>query len=90
MFGGWVLSAVRAPRLVDELVTLGTRVALTADPALWVEALLDLLTVLRRLVELEPQQADLLDRIVAGSQIAVEDLTPLVVPGVGRSAQTTS
>jgi len=44
-------------------------------PHEWTTELLDLLTVLRRLVELEPQQADLLEQILAGPQITVGDLT---------------
>lgn len=43
-------------------------------PHEWTGELNDLLTVLRRLVELEPEQEELLDRIVAGPQITVADL----------------
>lgn len=53
----------------------------------WNEELLDLLTVLRRLVELEPQQAELLDRIVTGPLITVADLAAakvFPVPKVSR------
>ena len=38
----------------------------------YTEDLLNLLNVLGRLVALEPQQADLLDRIVAGPLVAVD------------------
>jgi Predicted helicase len=53
----------------------------------WTHELIDLLTVLRRLVELEPQQAELLSRIIAGPQITVADLTAasvFPVPSVAR------
>jgi len=43
------------------------------DPG-WTTELIDLLTVLTRLVELEPAQADLLARVVAGPVLTVEDL----------------
>lgn len=45
--------------------------------------------MLRRLVELEPQQADLLERVVAGPQITVAELTAagvFPVPGKARKA----
>lgn len=44
-------------------------------PFEWTVELNELLTLLRRLVELEPAQADLLDRIVAGPLITVAELT---------------
>ncbi|MEO3923777.1 type ISP restriction/modification enzyme [Micromonosporaceae bacterium B7E4] len=56
-------------------------------PHEWNQELLDLLTVLRRLVELEPQQADLLDRIVAGPQVTVSDLTAAAVFPVPAAAR---
>lgn len=40
----------------------------------WNTEAIDLLTVLTRLVELEPAQADLLTRVVAGNLLSVEDL----------------
>ncbi len=43
-------------------------------PAEWTIELIDLLTVLTRLVELEPTQADLLDRILAGPIATMDDL----------------
>jgi Type ISP C-terminal specificity domain/N-6 DNA Methylase len=43
-------------------------------PAEWTIELIDLLTVLTRLVELEPAQADLLDRILAGPIATKDDL----------------
>lgn len=43
-------------------------------PSEWTVELIDLLTVLTRLVELEPAQADLLDRILAGPIAAKDDL----------------
>jgi hypothetical protein len=43
-------------------------------PREWSEELIDLLTVLTRLVELEPAQADLLDRILAGPIITKDEL----------------
>jgi hypothetical protein len=45
----------------------------TWDPDWTVEAI-DLLTVLTRLVELEPTQADTLNRIVSGDQLSKDDL----------------
>ncbi|MFI6227599.1 type ISP restriction/modification enzyme [Micromonospora echinospora] len=58
-------------------------------PHEWTSELNDLLTVLRRLVELEPQQDDLLERVVAGPQITVADLAAagvLPVPAKARKA----
>jgi hypothetical protein len=58
-------------------------------PHEWTTELLDLLTVLRRLVELEPRQADLLEQILAGPQITVGDLTAsgvFPVPATARRA----
>lgn len=58
-------------------------------PHEWTVELNDLLTVLRRLVDLEPAQKNLLDRIVAGPQITAEDLTSagvFPVPGRARKA----
>jgi hypothetical protein len=55
----------------------------------WNEELNDLLTLLRRLVELEPVQADLLDRILSGPLITVAELTTagvFPVPDVARRA----
>src|SRR5665647_441731 len=43
------------------------------DPE-WTTEFIDLLTVLTRLVELEPAQADLLERILAGSLLTMDDL----------------
>lgn len=43
-------------------------------PSEWTVELIDLLTVLTRLVELEPAQADLLDRILAGPLATKDDL----------------
>lgn len=43
-------------------------------PSEWTVELIDLLTVLTRLVELEPAQADLLDRILAGPIATKENL----------------
>jgi Type ISP C-terminal specificity domain/N-6 DNA Methylase len=43
-------------------------------PSEWTVELIDLLTVLTRLVELEPAQADLLDRILAEPIATMEDL----------------
>jgi hypothetical protein len=65
--------------------------AIHADrwPHDWTVELNDLLTVLRRLVELEPQQEELLGRILAGPQITVADLTAagvFPVPDVARRA----
>ncbi len=42
----------------------------------YTEDLLNLLNVLGRLVALEPRQADLLDRIVAGPLVAIADSKP--------------
>ena len=53
----------------------------------WNDELLELVTVVPRLVELEPQQAELLDRVVSGPQITVADLTAaevFPVPAVAR------
>lgn len=41
----------------------------------WTSELIDLLTVLTRLVDLEPAQADLLDRILAGPLLSSADLS---------------
>jgi hypothetical protein len=46
----------------------------SAWPAEWTRELLELLSVLGRLVELEPAQADLLGRIVAGPVLTMADL----------------
>jgi Type ISP C-terminal specificity domain/N-6 DNA Methylase len=43
-------------------------------PSEWTIELIDLLTALTRLVELEPKQADLLDRILEGSIFTKDDL----------------
>lgn len=48
----------------------------TWDPA-WSSELVELLTVLTRAVELEPEQDDLLERICAGPLIAASDLPPV-------------
>ncbi|MFY1623728.1 type ISP restriction/modification enzyme [Micromonospora sp. WMMD735] len=58
-------------------------------PHEWTAELNDLLTMLRRLVDLEPHQEDLLDRIVAGPQITIVDLTSagvFPVPDLARRA----
>lgn len=58
-------------------------------PHEWTAELIDLLTVLRRLVDLEPQQENLLDRILASPQITVADLTAasvFPVPDLARRA----
>jgi hypothetical protein len=65
--------------------------AIHADrwPHEWTAELIDLLTVLRRLVELEPQQEDLLGRSLTGPQITAADLTTagvFPVPDVARRA----
>lgn len=63
-------------------------VATTWTPTMTTE-LLDLLNVLGRCVDLEPRQASLLDRIVAGPLTTVEDLTAagiLPVPSAARAA----
>jgi len=46
----------------------------TAWPDEWNDELLDLLRILTRTVELQPQQADLLDRICAGALIPASEL----------------
>jgi hypothetical protein len=43
-------------------------------PSEWTIEFIDLLTVLTRLVELEPKQADLLERVLAGPIVTKEDL----------------
>jgi hypothetical protein len=48
----------------------------TSWPSEWTSELNDLLSVLRRLVELEPAQAELLDDVVAGPLLSLADLTP--------------
>jgi len=45
----------------------------------WTEELIDLLNVLRLLVDLEPQQADLLDQVLAGPMVTTEELRAAVV-----------
>jgi hypothetical protein len=45
-----------------------------AWPAEWSRELTDLLTVLTRLVDLEPVQADLLDRVLAGPLVSKQSL----------------
>ncbi|MDO8308925.1 MAG: type ISP restriction/modification enzyme [Actinomycetota bacterium] len=60
----------------------------TTWPTAYTTDLLDLLNVLTLVVELEPAQADLLDRVMAGPRITVNDLTAagvLPVPDASRS-----
>ena len=52
----------------------------------WNDELVELLTVLHRLVELEPRQADLLNRIVNGPLVTVAELTKSGVFPVPPSA----
>jgi hypothetical protein len=62
----------------------------TEWPHEWTIELNDLLTVLRRLVELEQRQAELLDQIIASPQLTVADLTArgiLPVPAKARKAR---
>jgi hypothetical protein len=56
-------------------------------PYEWTQELIDLLTVLRKLVELELRQVDLLAKVIAGPQITVADLAIagiIPVPSVAR------
>ncbi len=51
----------------------------------WTSELIDLLHVVAKLVELEPDQAALLDEIVDGALISVDDLTTAgVLPATAR------
>ncbi len=52
----------------------------------WTRELNDLLTVLRRLTELEPRQADLLERIVSSPQLTVTELTKQGILPVPKAA----
>ncbi|MER7416585.1 type ISP restriction/modification enzyme [Micromonospora peucetia] len=59
-------------------------------PHEWNQELMDLLSTLRRLVELESQQSDVLDRIVAGPQISVAELHRsgvLPIPDIAQKPQ---
>lgn len=62
-------------------------IATTWTPAMTTE-LLELINVLGRCVELEPRQADLLDRIMAGPLITIDDLTAASVLPVPATART--
>ncbi len=61
------------------------RVVAVRWPPSWTIELLDLLTVLSRLVQLEPAQAKLLSEILEGPMVNVEDLSRNTIP---RRAQT--
>ena len=50
------------------------RIRPTGWPDRWNDALLDLLTLLTRSVDLHPRQDDLLERIVGGPLVAAADL----------------
>jgi hypothetical protein len=66
------------------------RVHVETWPLDWTIELSELLTVLRRLVALEPAQADLLDHILTGPLLSVPDLRSagvLPVPDVARRAR---
>ncbi|MFD4259047.1 type ISP restriction/modification enzyme [Streptomyces sp. NPDC058534] len=56
-------------------------------PAEWSTELMELLSVLRRLVELEPAQQVLLERVVAGSVITESDLTKAGILPVGAKTR---
>lgn len=58
-----------------------------AWPYDWTKELNDLLTVLRRLVDLQPRQLDLLDRVLASPQLKVTDLTATGIFPIPRSAR---
>lgn len=63
-------------------------VARTWDPD-WTAELIDLLNVVALLVELEPEQAKLLDEIADGPLVSVEDLTAAgVLPVAGKDRPT--
>lgn len=61
----------------------------TSWPSQWTEELIDLLCVLRRLVDLAPAQQALTTKIVSSPVITVADLTSAGVlppqPGAGRA-----
>ena len=59
----------------------------TSWPPEYTSDLLDLLNVLTLLVEMEPAQADLLDRVMSGPRVTVEDLTTTGVLPVPDSAR---
>lgn len=73
-----------------ERPTMGRRVSklLDVQPPGWLpeytSELIDLLNVLGLLVELEPGQAALLDRIVAGPLLAATEIAPGTAPSPGR------
>lgn len=61
-------------------------------PLEWIQEFVELLTALRRLVELEPAQSDLLDRVLSAKTITVSDLTRagvLPVPAPARKIRRT-
>ena len=60
----------------------------TSWPTEYTTDLLDLLNVLTLVVELEPAQADLLDRVMAGPRVTVDDLTTAGVLPVPESARS--
>lgn len=60
----------------------------TSWPTEYTTDLLDLLNVLTLVVELEPVQAELLDRVMAGPRITVTDLTDAGVLPVPESARS--
>lgn len=63
------------------------RIHIETWPYDWTRDLNDLLTVLRRLTELEPRQRQLLDSVLASSQITVADLTSAGVFPVPATAR---
>lgn len=60
----------------------------TSWPPEYTSDLLDLLNVLTLLVEIEPEQADLLETVMAGQRITVDDLTTAGVLPVPDTART--
>lgn len=60
----------------------------TSWPTEYTTDLLDLLNVLTLVVELEPVQAELLDRVMAGPRITVADLTDVGILPVPESARS--
>jgi hypothetical protein len=84
----WFSYRARNPRRHRPSSPLDARIAV-GWRLTWTFELIDLLTVLHRLVDLEPAQAALLDHIVAGPQLTVTDLTGagvFPVPDVARRA----
>jgi len=63
------------------------KIHVDAWPYDWTKELNDLLTVLRRLVDLQPRQSDLFGRVLASQQVKVADLTAARILPIPPSAR---